>query len=67
MIKDNFHQSSINRGDSNEYPQHMFLWRKMENYPQNIIPTSVLPKKGKKMVSALNREAEQSARRPVHV
>ena len=21
------------RGDSNEYPQHMFLWRTTENYP----------------------------------
>ena len=22
-----------NRGDSNEYPQHMFLWRNKQNYP----------------------------------
>ena len=21
------------RGDSNEYPQHMFLWRNKQNYP----------------------------------
>ena len=25
------------RGDSNEYPQHMFLWRTDENYPSIII------------------------------
>ena len=25
------------RGDSNEYQQHMFLWRTDENYPSIII------------------------------
>ena len=25
---------SPGRGNSNEYPQHMFLWRNMENYHQ---------------------------------
>ena len=25
------------RGDSNEYPHHMFLWRTDENYPSVII------------------------------
>ena len=24
------------RSDSNEYPQHMFLWRNVENYPSII-------------------------------
>ena len=24
---------SPQQGDSNEYPQHMFLWRNNENYP----------------------------------
>ena len=28
------------RGDSNEYPQHMFLWRTDENYPSIIIKSS---------------------------
>ena len=28
---------SPRRGDSNEYPQHMFLWRIEENYPSIII------------------------------
>ena len=28
---------SPRRGDSNEYPQHMFLWRTIENYPLMII------------------------------
>ena len=28
---------SPHRGDSNEYPQHMFLWRTDENYPSLII------------------------------
>ena len=29
--------STPRRGDSNEYPQHMFLWRNKENYPSIII------------------------------
>ena len=28
------------RGTSNEYPQHMFLWRIRENYPRIIIKYS---------------------------
>ena len=40
-MKDNFCQFSIRiyvvgthiRGDSNEYPQHRFLWRNKQNYP----------------------------------
>ena len=27
----------MERGDSNEYPQHIFLWRTDENYPSIII------------------------------
>ena len=30
------------RGASNEYPQHMFLWRTGENYPRIIIKYSSL-------------------------
>ena len=30
-----------NRGDSNEYPQHIFLWRNKQNYP--LIITKYLP------------------------
>ena len=29
--------ASSRRGDSNEYPEHMFLWRTDENYPSIII------------------------------
>ena len=28
---------SPRRGDSNEYPQHMFLWRNNDNYPLIIL------------------------------
>ena len=28
---------SPQRGNSNEYPQHMFLWRNTQNYPLIII------------------------------
>ena len=28
---------STQRGDSNEYPQHMFLWRNKQNYPSVTI------------------------------
>ena len=28
---------SPQRGDSNEYPQHTFLWRTGKNYPSIII------------------------------
>ena len=43
---------SPRRGDSNEYPQHMFLWRTDENYPSiiNQIPSlSVLLDKRKNL------------------
>ena len=29
----NYHKFSINRGDSNTHPQHMILWKNIENYP----------------------------------
>ena len=31
------HNIFFHRGDSNEYPQHKFLWRTEENYPSIII------------------------------
>ena len=31
------------QGASNEYPQHMFLWRTGENYPRITIKYSSLP------------------------
>ena len=31
------------RGDSNEYPQHMFLWRNKQNYPLIITKTPPYP------------------------
>ena len=31
MIIEGYHQPR--RGDSNEYPQHMFLWKNKQNYP----------------------------------
>ena len=39
MTRDNFAYFSIKTyaGDSNEYPQHMFLWRTDENYFSIII------------------------------
>ena len=31
------HQNKPQQGDSNEYPQHMFLWRTDKNCPSIII------------------------------
>ena len=37
-----FIHKNIKRGTSNEYPQHVFLWRTGENYPRIITKYSFL-------------------------
>ena len=51
------------QGDSNEYPQHMFLWRTLENYSLIIIKYSNFPKFSDRQVWANSADPRQTAPR----
>ena len=55
----------MEKGDSNEYPQHMFLWRSDENYPSIIIKYHICStdnaKNAKTTISSLTKSADYTA------